>query len=124
MDSTSSASSHDVISSDRVAGTAVYNAAGESLGTIDHLVIEKVSGQVRYAVMEFGGFLGMGTDRYPVPWKMLKYDLSQGGYVVPLDRATIEGAPKFAHGTAPDYSAEYDRTVTTYYGYGGRELPP
>src|SRR5688572_27810846 len=60
------AASYDVISSDRVEGTTVYNTAGEKLGTIDDLMIDKVSGQVRYAVMEFGGFLGMGTDRYPV----------------------------------------------------------
>jgi sporulation protein YlmC with PRC-barrel domain len=80
----------DVISSDRVDGTTVHNVGGEKLGTIDDLMIDKVSGHVRYAVMEFGGFLGMGTDRYPIPWNMLKYDPSRDGYVVPLGKAQIE----------------------------------
>ncbi len=81
-----------VISSDKVEGTTVYNAAGDKLGTIDDLMIDKMSGQVRYAVMEFGGFLGMGTDRYPIPWAALKYDTGKDGYVVPLDKATLDGA--------------------------------
>ena len=64
MNSTTSSSS--VISSDRVEGSSVFNTDGDKLGSIDDLMIDKLSGQVRYAVMEFGGFLGMGTDRYPM----------------------------------------------------------
>jgi len=107
----------DVISSDRVEGTTVYNAAGDKLGTIDDLMIDKVSGQVRYAVMEFGGFLGMGTDRYPVPWNMLKYDTAQDGYVVPLEKAQLEGAPRYGSETTPDYDDTYRSTVDRYYGF-------
>ena len=114
MATTSSTS--NVISSDRVEGTTVYNAAGDKLGTIDDLMIDKVSGQVRYAVMEFGGFLGMGTDRYPVPWSMLKYDTSQDGYVVPLDKAQLEGAPRYADDSVPDYDDAYNMSVNKYYG--------
>ena len=54
---------------------------------MDELVIDKRSGQVRYAVLEFGGFLGIGTDRYPLPWNMLKYDPSKDGYVVPIEKS-------------------------------------
>ena len=110
------AASSDVISSERVEGTSVYNAAGDKLGTIDDLMIDKVSGQVRYAVMEFGGFLGIGTDRYPVPWNMLKYDTSQDGYVVPLDKSQLEGAPRYGLGDTPDYDTTYRATVDKYYG--------
>ena len=113
---TTTTSTHDVISSDRVEGTTVYNTAGEKLGTIDDLMIDKVSGQVRYAVMEFGGFLGMGTDRYPIPWSMLKYDTSQDGYVVPLDKARIEGAPRYADDSVPDYDDTYRGSIDKYYG--------
>ncbi|MGK6306258.1 PRC-barrel domain-containing protein [Variovorax sp. DT-64] len=109
-------STHDVISSDRVEGTTVYNTAGEKLGTIDDLMIDKISGQVRYAVMEFGGFLGIGTDRYPIPWNMLEYDTSQEGYVVPLDKAKLEGAPSYADDSVPDYDDTYRATVDKYYG--------
>ena len=107
---------HDVISSDRVEGTAVYNTAGEKLGSIDDLMIDKYSGQVRYAVMEFGGFLGMGTDRYPLPWTVLKYDTSKDGYVVPLDKDKLEGAPRYPASDAPAYTSDYGRRVDGYYG--------
>jgi sporulation protein YlmC with PRC-barrel domain len=100
----------------RVEGTNVYNATGDKLGTIDELMIDKISGQVRYAVMEFGGFLGMGTDRYPVPWNMLKYDTSQEGYVVPLDKTQLEGAPRYADDAVPDYDDNYRMGVDKYYG--------
>lgn len=109
-------SSSDVISSERVEGTSVYNGAGDKLGSIDDLMIDKRSGQVRYAVLEFGGFLGMGTDRYPVPWNMLKYDLDKEGYVVSLDKAQLEGAPRYGASDVPDYTTDYGRQVNSYYG--------
>jgi len=106
-----------VISSDKVEGTTVYNAAGDKLGTIDDLMIDKMSGQVRYAVMEFGGFLGMGTDRYPIPWAALKYDTGKDGYVVPLDKATLDGAPKYDDGSVPSYDDQYTTSINRYYGF-------
>ena len=105
----------DVISSDRVEGTAVYNDL-DKLGSIDDLMIDKRSGQIRYAVLEFGGFLGMGTDRYPLPWNMLKYDTAKDGYVVPLDKAKLENAPRYPSNDLPEYSPEYGRRVNGYYG--------
>jgi sporulation protein YlmC with PRC-barrel domain len=107
---------HDVISSDRVEGTSVYNAAGDKLGSIDDLMIDKRSGQVRYAVLEFGGFLGMGTDRYPLPWNMLKYDVSREGYVVPVDKARLKDAPRYPVNDEPAYTTDYGRRVNSYYG--------
>lgn len=106
----------DVISSERVEGTKVYNDTGDKLGSIDELIIDKRSGHVRYAVLEFGGFLGMGTDRYPLPWDMLKYDTSRDGYVVPLDKARLEGAPRYTEDTPPAYDDDYRRSVHDYYG--------
>lgn len=109
-------SSSDVISSERVEGTKVYNDAGEKLGSIDELMIDKRSGHVRYAVLEFGGFLGMGTDRYPLPWNVLKYDTTLEGYVVPLDKNRLEGAPRYRHDRQPEFDDEYGRRVNDYYG--------
>jgi len=108
--------SHELISSDKVEGTAVYNLEGDKLGSVDELMIDKLSGHVRYAVLEFGGFLGMGTDRYPMPWSILKYDTVKEGYVVPLDKARIEGAPRYPDSDAPAYTQEYSRKVNGYYG--------
>ena len=109
--------SSSVISSERVEGTSVYNVAGDKLGTIDDLMIDKVSGQVRYAVLEFGGFLGMGTDRYPIPWNMLKYDTSQDGYVVPLDKRQLEAAPRYGQDAVPEYDDAYRTSVDKYYDF-------
>jgi sporulation protein YlmC with PRC-barrel domain len=113
---TTTNTSADVISSDKVEGTTVYNVAGEKLGSIDDLMIDKLSGQVRYAVLEFGGFLGMGTDRYPIPWNMLKYDHDKGGYRVPLDKATLEKAPKYSEADTPTYDRAYNDQVNAFYG--------
>jgi len=109
MNSTTTASA--VISSDHVEGTKVYNTVGDKLGSIDDLMIDKVSGQVRYAVLEFGGFLGIGTDRYPLPWNLLKYDTVKEGYVVPLDKA-----PRYPSERRPNYDDAYGRRVNDYYG--------
>jgi sporulation protein YlmC with PRC-barrel domain len=105
----------NVISSDKVEGTSVYNPAGDKLGSIDDLMIDKISGHVNYAVLEFGGFLGMGTDRYPIPWSMLKYDTGHGGYVVPLSEERLKNAPKYASDTVPVYDDTYGRRINEYY---------
>jgi hypothetical protein len=105
----------NVISSEKVEGTTVYNAGGDKLGSIDDLMIDKVSGQVQYAVLEFGGFLGVGTDRYPIPWKVLKYSTDKGGYVVPLDKSRLDQAPKYRDDSAPIYDTEYGNRIDRYY---------
>ncbi|HEV6968511.1 MULTISPECIES: PRC-barrel domain-containing protein [Roseateles] len=110
-------SPYPTISSSKVEGTNVYNLQGDKLGSIDDLVIDKRSGQVRYAALEFGGFLGVGTDRYPLPWNMLKYDTTKDGYVVNLDKTQLDNAPRYAEDEAPNYTDEYGRKVYDYYGF-------
>jgi hypothetical protein len=61
-------SNHQCISSEDVQGTEVYGPDGKNIGEIDHLIIDKISGRVGYAVMSFGGFLGLGHSHYPIPW--------------------------------------------------------
>src|SRR5919205_2546753 len=82
-----------LISADKVEGTAVYNRMGERLGTVYTVMIDKYSGQVAYAVMSFGGFLGIGERYHPLPWRALTYDTRLGGYVVDITRGQLEGAP-------------------------------
>ena len=107
-----------VISSDRVEGTSVYGTSGDKLGSIDTLMIDKLSGLVRYAVLEFGGFLGIGTDVYPLPWSMLKYDTNLDAYVVPVTKEQLDDAPHYGRDNAPQYDPDYGRTVNSYYGIG------
>ena len=78
---------HDMISSEKVDGTAVYGRDGDKLGTVHHLMIGKRDGKVRHAVVSYGGFLGMGEDYFPLPWDELTYDEKQGGYRV--DRSVV-----------------------------------
>lgn len=67
-------------------------------------------------MLEFGGFLGIGTDLYPMPWDILKYDTEMEGYVVPLDKAMLQGAPKYAEPEAPPYTTAYGQQVNGHYG--------
>jgi PRC-barrel domain len=76
-----------LIESDRVEGTIVYDPQGKDIGSIKRLMIEKISGHVAYAVMSFGGFLGMGSDEHTIPWSKLTYDTSLGGYRKPAGDA-------------------------------------
>ena len=105
-----------LIASDKVEGTEVYNRQGEHLGEVHNFMVDKRTGQVEYAVMSFGGFLGMGESYHPLPWKALTYDTSKGGYVVDLDKAKLEGAPTYRAGDEPEYDREYGRRVYDYYG--------
>jgi len=98
-----------LISSEKVESTAVYDRRGERLGTVHHLMIDKYTGQVAYAVMSIGGFLGIGESYHPLPWKMLTYDTRLAGYVVDLDRKRLEGAPSYTSRQMPDWS---DRSYT------------
>ena len=89
------ASSNPIIESDRVEGTAVFDAAGRRIGEIKRLLIEKVSGHVLHAEMSFGGFLGLGTRQYRIPWSKLSYDTQLGGYRTDLTEEQVRGDPAF-----------------------------
>ena len=107
----------DLISSQKVDGTAVYNRQEEKLGKIDHFMVGKRDGQVRYAVLDFGGFFGSGDDLYPLPWESLTYNEDQGGYVVNIvkDRLQSGSAPSFRRGEEPTWNADYDTRIRDYY---------
>jgi sporulation protein YlmC with PRC-barrel domain len=106
-----------LISSTKVEGTKVYDRRGERLGTISSFMVDKYSGQVAYAVLSSGGFLGLGPKScHPLPWRVLSYDTGQGGYVVDLDKDTLAGAPGYAVGESPDWSdPSYGKGIDTYY---------
>ena len=106
-----------LISSNKVEGTAVYNRQGERLGSVYNFMVDKRSGQVEYAVLSFGGFLGIGEDYYPLPWKALTYDTALGGYVVDLDKDRLRAAPNYAASDNPDWrDPDYERRIDDYYG--------
>ena len=105
-----------LISADKVKGTDVYNASGEKLGTVEEVMIDKVSGQVAYAVMSFGGFLGIGEKYHPLPWGVLTYDTDQQGYRVSLSKSQLAGAPTYGVDDIADYAdPEWNERVHDYY---------
>jgi len=108
---------HQLISSEHVHGTNVYGAGEEKVGEIDHLMIDKVSGRVSYAVMSFGGFLGLGSSHYPVPWNTLKYDPALGGYRTGITEQQLQNAPAFSDNSWTDRNWE----TRTHEHYG---VPP
>jgi hypothetical protein len=96
QDDARSGPAHPLIESDHVEGTAVYDAKGEQVGTIKRLVIEKLSGHVVYAVTEFGGFLGLGSEMHTVPWDQLHYDTALSGYKTNITADWLRNAPEFS----------------------------
>ena len=110
---------HPLIESHRVEGTRVYDPEGKHIGIIRHLVIEKISGRVVYAVMSFGGFLRIGSHPYTIPWEKLKYDTRLHGYRTDITEAQLRDAP-ISYGDEelwPDHTREQD--VRDYW-----DVPP
>jgi hypothetical protein len=108
-----------LIATSKVKGAAVYNASGDSLGSIDDIILDKRSGHVAYAIMSFGGFLGVGSNYHPLPWSVLNYDTAKGGYVVNLSRSQLEKAPTYQVGTDPAWGdKDYETKIHRYYGAG------
>lgn len=106
---------HSLIAGDKVAGTSVYNRAGEKIGAIHDVMIDKRSGKVAYAVMAFGGFLGLGESYHPLPWSTLDYDVGQGGYVVDISRDQLKGAPHYGAEDRPRWDRDYETRLHDYY---------
>jgi PRC-barrel domain protein len=106
----------NLIGSDKVEGTAVYGADDAKIGSIERVMIDKKSGMVSYAVLGFGGILGLGNDHYPLPWQSLKYDTRLGGYVTGITEKQLRGAPKFGDERDWDWAdAARNRAVDDYY---------
>ena len=105
----------DLIASNKVEGTTVYNRKGEKLGNVHNFMVGKRSGQVAYAVMSFGGILGLGQTYHALPWSALTYDEDKGGYVIDADKDRITAAPSFKAGEEPFSRPGYGRDVRGYW---------
>lgn len=106
-----------LIGSDKVEGTPVYGMDDRKIGNVQRVMIDKISGKVAYAVVSFGGFLGMGEDYYPMPWSSLKYDIDFDGYRANVTEDQLKGAPRFNRNSDWDWTnRSRDRTIHDYYG--------
>jgi PRC-barrel domain protein len=105
-----------LIESDRVEGTTVYDPQGNNIGSIKRLMIDKLSGQVAYAVMSFGGFLGMGAEEHSIPWNKLTYDTNLGGYRTDITEQQLRGAPSFSRDSNWNWSdRQREQELHDYY---------
>ena len=115
-------SEHLLITASRVTGTAVYNTDGDRIGHVEDLSIDKLTGEVRYALMSFGGFLGLGEHIHPLPWSVLKYDTGLDGYLLPLNRKQLEEAPSYTKDELEGFGGGdmgYRDSLFSYYGQFG-----
>ncbi len=115
-----STSERKLILASRVNGTPVFNKEGDRIGHVDDLSIERATGRIIYAIMSFGGFLGIGEKFHPIPWSLLDFDVEHDGYVVSLDRRVLEEAPHYGREELVELGGAslraYDQRIFEYYG--------
>jgi sporulation protein YlmC with PRC-barrel domain len=104
-----------LIGSDKVEGTAVRKPDGEKVGVIERVMIDKRSGRVAYAVMSFGGFLGIGEDYYPIPWERLRYNGDLDAYEMDVDAGRLRGAPSYPLDRG-EWGRTEDARIFNYWG--------
>jgi PRC-barrel domain len=105
----------ELIASNKVEGTAVYDRNGEKIGTVHNFMVGKRSGRVAYAVLSFGGFLGLGGGYHPLPWNALTYDTSKSGYVLKIDKERLRNAPQHQTGEDLFLDSAFSRRVRDYW---------
>jgi len=113
----SSITSGALIAAEKVNGSTVYNLSGDKLGSVEDILIDKVSGQAVYALLSFGGFLGLGEKHHPLPWGILKYDGEKDGYVINLDKKKLQDSPDYEGGDNFVWTREYGEKVDHYYDF-------
>lgn len=111
---------HHVLSATTMIGDDVKNRAGEDLGNLEEIMIDATDGRVAYAVVSFGGFLGLGDKLFAVPWGAISVDTDDHAVVLNVDKDVLENAPGFDKDNWP-LTSDGDRTwlaeVYDYYGY-------
>jgi sporulation protein YlmC with PRC-barrel domain len=106
-----------ILAADTLTGDKVVNRQKEDLGTIEHLMIDVKKGRLAYAVLSFGGFLGMGDKLFAIPWGALAVDTSEEQFILDIDRKVLEGAPGFDKAHWPNMADRaWGEELCTYYG--------
>jgi hypothetical protein len=109
-------SPNPLIASDRVEGTPVRRSNGDKIGTVERLMIDKRSGKVAYAVMSFGGFLGLGEEYHTIPWSALTYNTTLDAYEVNMTDDQLRDAPRRSgEGRDPSFDRDWEEHVHRYY---------
>jgi hypothetical protein len=108
-----------LILASKVNGTPVFNGKRERIGEVDDLAIGKRDGKVAFAILSFGGFLGMGETYHPIPWSILSYNTDLNGYVVSLNKEQLRAAPSYSKAELADVGNMDEPlrdSLDSYYG--------
>ncbi|MHB8348119.1 MAG: PRC-barrel domain-containing protein [Acidiferrobacterales bacterium] len=106
-----------LMGADTLIGTDVYNQQSEILGDIKEIILNLQSGRINYAVLSFGGFLGMGEKLFAVPWSALKLDSKNKYFVLNVDKEQLKNAPGFDKDHWPNMSENsWSAGIHSYYG--------
>lgn len=110
----------NLIAASKVNGTSIFNRSGDHVGQVEEIMIDKPSGHVAYAVVAFGGFLGLGETRRAVPWAVLRYDTRKDGYVAEVDDSVLKDAPnEIPEDEARYRDLDWNSRIYTHFG-----MPP
>lgn len=113
-----------LMGADTLIGNSVYNHQDESLGDIKEIMLDMRSGQISYAVLEFGGFLGMGTKLFAVPWQALTLDTIEKRFVLKINKERLDDAPGFEKDNWPDMADPiWAKSIHDYYGTRAHDDP-
>jgi hypothetical protein len=122
-DSLKQSTDSPLIAADKVQGTAVFDRQGERLGTVKDIYIDKRSGHAEYASMSVGGVLGVGVRYHPVPWAILDYDTDMDGFVIDIDKDTLEAAPAYGDEDLESADFGWREAVIDYFAMRGSSVP-
>jgi hypothetical protein len=110
---------YGVVSASKIIGESVINRQNETLGKIHELVIDATDGRMAYAVLSFGGFMGMGNKLFALPWKAFAFAAAENKLVLNVDKEKLKAAPGFdGNAKWPDFADRtWGKSIYTYYGY-------
>lgn len=105
-----------ILGSGQIKGDDVYNLKGEKLGSIKEIMLDIQNGKISYAVLSFGGFLGMGEKLFAVPWNALKLDLKNKSFIFDIDEERLKNAPGFDANHWPNMAdQDWAKSVNKHY---------
>ena len=107
----------DIVKATSVVDVKVIGKNKENLGKIEDIMIEKLSGKVRYVVLSFGGILGMGEKLFALPWRAISYEPAEEAFILNIDKETLKDAPGFAKDHWPNMADPlWKKSIESYFG--------
>lgn len=107
-----------VLSADAVRGDRVYNPEGEDLGRIEDVMLDLETGSIAYAVLSFGGFLGLGDKHFAIPWQALRLDQERSTVILDVPKDRLKEAPGFERNDPPEFTdRSWGAEIHSHYGY-------